>query len=116
MKKLALFSSVLLALPLFAGAQYGTLAPIQQFIVSIANIIALLIPISIGVAMLVFFYGLIKYIHNAEKGIGQKIMANGIIALFVMVSIWGIIRLIQSALLNGTNQPNTVNAPHFPTN
>lgn len=112
MKKTALITASLLGLPLLASAQ--TLAPVQTLIVSIGNIIALLIPISIGVAMLVFFYGLIIYIKNAEKGAGQKIMINGILALFVMVSIWGIVALAQNAL--GVTGNQNVPAPHFPTN
>ncbi len=116
MKKFALISSALFAAPLFAWAQYGSLSPISQFIVSIGNIVALLIPITIGIAMVVFFYGLVKYIRNPEKTDGRQIMIAGIVSLFIMVSIWGIIRLVQTTILGNTNQPNQVNAPHFPTN
>ncbi len=116
MKKIALISSSLFALPLFASAQYGSLAPVQQFIVSIGNIVALLIPIMIGLAMLYFFYGLIQYIKKPESKEGTKTMIAGIISLFIMVSIWGIVRLVQSAVLGGTNPSTTIGAPHFPTN
>jgi len=116
MKKIALISSTFFALPLVALAQYGTLAPIQQFIISIGNIVALLIPITIGIAMVFFFWGLVQYIRKPEAAEGKKIMIAGILALFVMVSIWGIIKLAQTAILGGTNQPNQINAPRFPTN
>ncbi len=112
MKKFALITSSFLALPFFASAQ--TLGPIQTLIVSIGNLVALLIPICIGIAMLAFFWGLITYIRQPEKEAGRKIMINGIVALFIMVSIWGIIALAQNAL--GVTGTQNVPAPHFPTN
>lgn len=115
MKKIVITSSILIALPLVASAQ-GTLAPIQSLIVSVGNIIALLIPISIGAAMLVFFYGLFKYIRKPDDKEGSAIMLRGIASLFIMVSIWGIIHLVQTALLGGTSPTTQVSAPHFPTN
>ena len=114
MKKTALISAAFLALPFVAFAQ-GNLSNIQQLIVAIGNIVALLIPIMIGVAMLVFFYGLVKYVQGGE-GVseGKNIMIGGIIALFIMVSIWGIIRFAQASLGIGADQ--NIQAPHFPTN
>lgn len=116
MKKIALASASLFVLPFVAFAQGGTLAPLQQLIVSVGNIVALLIPICIGVAMLAFFWGLVQYIRNPAKETGKAMMINGILALFIMVSIWGIIQVVQVALLGGSNPTNSVNAPHFPTN
>ena len=115
MKKIALVSSTLFVLPFVAHAQ-GTLAPIQTFIISVGNIIALLIPIAIGAAMVVFFWGLILYIKNPVHKEGVKMMVAGLLSLFIMVSIWGIIKLIQTALLGSSTQTTQINAPHFPTN
>ena len=118
MKKIALVTSSLFALPLVAAAQGGggNLGPIQNLIVAIGNIVALLIPICIGLAMLAFFWGLVLYIREPEKKDGTKIMIAGLVSLFIMVSIWGIIQLAQNALLGSTNSTQTVPAPHFPTN
>lgn len=118
MKKIVSISSLFLALPFVAFAQAGTLAPIQSLIVSIGNIISLIIPILIGVAMVAFFWGLILYIKGAGKSAseGKSIMIAGLTALFIMVSVWGIIRFFQSALLGSTSTPQTINAPHFPQN
>jgi len=46
----------------------------------------------------VFFWGLVKYLwsmSNEDAHEGLKIMFWGIIAIFVMVSIWGLIALLQ---------------------
>ena len=92
----------------------GNLAPLKSLIISIGEIVNLLIPIAIAVALIVFFWGLIKYIHGSGKSAagGKSIMIAGLVSLFVMVSVWGIVRLAQSAL--GVDQNNTINAPRFP--
>ena len=115
MKKLALISSSLFALPFIAAAQtYGTLAPIQSLINSIGTIVLNLIPITIGLAMVVFFWGLVKYIQNPESKTGKQIMTAGLLSLFVMVSIWGIIALAQQAFLGSNANQNQINAPQMP--
>ena len=58
-----------------------------------------IIGLFVTLAIVVFFWGLIKYLwsmsaEDAHEGL--KIMFWGVIAIFVMVSIWGIIRLLQS--------------------
>ena len=115
MKK-TLFAASLFVAPFVAAAQ-GNLGNIQQLILSIGNIVGLLIPILIGVAMLFFFWGLIKYIRASGEGHkeGQNMMIAGIVSLFVMVSIWGIVRFAQSSLGIDPNAQN-IPAPRFPRN
>lgn len=52
----------------------------------------------ITLAIVIFFWGLIKYLVEVgeKKAEGLQIMFYGVVAIFVMVSIWGIIRLLQS--------------------
>jgi len=61
------------------------------------DLIKLTIPVIAGLALLVFFWGLVKFISNIsgdEKAIkeGKNLMVWGLIALFIMISIWGILR------------------------
>ncbi|MCK9352134.1 MAG: hypothetical protein WCT49_02790 [Candidatus Paceibacterota bacterium] len=69
-------------------------------------IVAQLIPIASMLAILFFFYGLAVYILKAgdpEKAAeGKSIMIWGILALFVMVSIYGIIGFLQRS--TGTDE------------
>lgn len=75
---------------------------IQELITSSYSVVDLLIPIAVGVALLAFFWGLSQFILHKSGGSetarseGSRLMVWGIIALFVIVSIWGIIALIQS--------------------
>lgn len=73
---------------------------------------------SIGVltslALLVFIWGIVKYIYSQgtdAKADGKKIMIGGVVALFVLFSVWGIIRFIQEDL--GVTQGSTMIVPRF---
>lgn len=74
---------------------------------SIADVVQRLIPIVIGLGVLVFLWGIVKYISSPDpksKKESITFMTWGIISLFVMVSVWGIVFLLQDAFLGGTNQ------------
>lgn len=108
MKK-ALITATLFALPAVAFAQQ--LQPIRNLIRSVGDIVAMLIPILITLALVAFFYGLFQYIWGGAKKHkeGAQFMAMSLIALFVMVSVWGLVRLIGAAV--GVNQESTINIP-----
>src|SRR3989338_10900605 len=112
MKKIII--AVLALTPIFAFAQ--NLDNIGQLIASIGGIVQIALPIVVGIALLVFFWGLVKFIFaqgNEEAKVeAKKIMLWGIIALFVMVSIWGLVKFIGTAL--GVNQGDTVIVPTVP--
>ena len=112
MKKQALIAFALFSLPLLASAQQ--LAPLQTLIGSIGRLVASVVPILITIALIVFFWGLIQYIRGAGKSAaaGKSIMIAGIVSLFVMVSIWGIIALAQNAL--NVNPNAQVQSPGVP--
>ncbi len=73
------------------------------------------IPLVAFLALLVFFWGLAKFISNVSgdaKAVdqGKSLMVWGTVALFVMVSIWGILRFLQGELGLGT-----LGVPFLPT-
>lgn len=101
MKKLSAgLSALLLALPLAASAQ--SLQPLANLIGAIARLVGALVPILITGALVAFFWGLVRYLlaKDGEKGIAgaKNLMIWGLVTLFVMVSVWGIVRLAQDAL------------------
>jgi hypothetical protein len=65
------------------------------------------IGLMITLAIVVFFWGLIRYLLDVgeKKHEGLEIMFYGVIAIFVMVSIWGIIRLLQSTFKVTSTDP-----------
>lgn len=115
---------------LIAAAVYGTiLAPVAVFAQttasptataarSISSIIQMiqtwiswLLPIMISVAILFFFYGLATYLYSdgedKQKGLNRMMM--GILAVFVMASLGGIVALLQNTF--GTGGQQNLNAP-----
>lgn len=69
-------------------------------------------------ALLVFFAGIVEYIWGKRQGdsgkvkTGNEFMTWGLVALFVMFSVYGIIKLGQSVLF-GTKDVNTIDIPTF---
>ncbi|MBV9159284.1 MAG: hypothetical protein JO019_01650 [Candidatus Kaiserbacteria bacterium] len=87
-----------LLLPVLANAQ--TASGIFNLINTATRILNALVSLFVLAAVVVFFWGLIQYLMNVgeEKSKGLQTMIWGIIAIFVMVSIWGIIRILQQTI------------------
>lgn len=104
------------ALPMFAFAQSSgqpTLTGIQTLIQTLGHFISLLLPIVVALALLGFFWGLAKFIFSAgdegAKDEGRRIMIWGVVALFVMVSVWGLVQFIgQNLGINQTQNANVI--------
>lgn len=58
------------------------------------------IPLLIAVALVLFIWGVLKFILNADDSAkreeGRLFIVWGLIGLFVMVSIWGIVNILNS--------------------
>jgi len=95
---------------------FGQQSPtIGQLIRSALNVLNLLVPFVIGLALVLFLYGVVRYAlagSAEDKSSARKVMLWGIIALFVMVSVWGLVNLLRDALGISTN-PN-ISAPSVP--
>lgn len=85
-------------LPVFAFAQ--NLGNIEGLVNSVGRIINILIPIVFALAMLFFFWGLASYLIGGEhnRDVAMKRMVWGIVAIFVMAAVWGLVRFIGSAV------------------
>jgi hypothetical protein len=107
---IALGSFGVLATPFLASAQ-GT-GDLTSFVRVIGNIVNLLVPLVSTLAIVFFFYGLAKYVLNAgdeeKKAEGKNIMIWGVLAMFVLVTIWGIIGFLQKTAGN-TQGPANIN-------
>lgn len=83
----------------------------------IGEILAAVLPVLMLLALIYFFYGLAKYILSAgdeeKKTQGRDIMIWGIIALFVMVSVWGLVALLQRSF-TPTGGPTPQSLPLIP--
>jgi hypothetical protein len=112
MKQLARIGIV--GLMAFAPLAAFAVANVQNALLLIGNLINTATPIVVALALLGFFWGLAIFIFSAgdekKRGQGRNIMIWGILALFVMLSVFGIIATLQSTL-----QLNTYNTIPIPT-
>ena len=86
-------------LPAVALAQFTGSA---RLLVAAQYIVSILIRIVFATGLLVFLWGIVKYIGSAgdvtKAKEGKSIMTYGIIAMFVMAAIWGIVEFISIEL------------------
>lgn len=108
MKKIAL-ASFALAFPLVTFAQ--TVNSIQSagaFFINIINNVA--VPIVFALAFLTFIWGVFKYFirggadEKARKE-GLDLMLYGLIGFFVMVSVWGLVRILVGSVNLDSSTP-----------
>ncbi len=88
-------------LPLVSGAQSApNLGNVKTLASSIGDIIEILIPIVFALALLFFFWGLAKYLLGGaeDKDQAKNLMIWGIVALFVMAAVWGLVRFLGTAI------------------
>ena len=90
---------------------------LTQLISFAGDILNRVIPVLIALALVIFFWGLIQYIRTHKAGKGKDVMIAGLVGLFIMVSVWGIIRIAQNTLgvsNSGANIGNTIpNVPQY---
>lgn len=71
-----------------------TFAELAGFLICVMNRI---VPVLIGIALIIFFWGIIRYIASGgedAKVKGRSLMLWGVVALFFMVSVFGIVQLL----------------------
>ncbi len=117
-KIVGLCAAAIAVVPSFVSAQLinlgsgGNLEDVFTKLIFIVN--AYVIPFIIGLAVILFLIGVLKYIMNAdneeERKKGAQGMIYGIIGLVVMFSFWGLIRFVQSSfgLKDGANSNGLV--------
>jgi hypothetical protein len=97
---------------LYAAACSGS-SNICNLILVAGDMINLLTGIVAALALLVFFWGVVRYILAAgdekAKDQGKRTMVGGVIALFVMFSVFGIIFFLRQSF--GINNVQNVPPP-----
>ncbi len=102
---MGLFFGTLAKVAFAQGAGGGV---INAFVVSATDYINKnIIPILVAIAVLVFFYNLIFFIFNSsnekEREEFKKYSLNSILALFILLCVWGIIGIFTHTFFNGKN-------------
>lgn len=117
MKKLTILISVsLLPLVTFAQGSGGSLTNVENLAQSLQRIVNILLPALFTLAVVVFFWGVVRYIFAGEqdKEKAKKTMLWGVIAIFVMASIWGLVKFIGDTF--GIQEKKSVPVPGIDRN
>ncbi len=85
----------------------------EEAIISIGALVEQLIPIVIAIGLLFFIWGLVQFIlasgDETAKEVGKRRMVWGILALFVIVAVWGLVDLLAG--ITGVETGGTIDAP-----
>ena len=110
MKKLLTSLSIALS-PLLVLAQTTEAVDAFSLIRILQNVVDVAIPFIIGLAVLVFLYGLFQFVTAAgdeeARANAKNLIIWSVIAIFVMVSVWGLVNILRGTL----NLDTEVNAP-----
>lgn len=81
----------------------------------ICFIMKALVPLAFSIAIILFIWGVIKYVINADNEAkrkeGGKFILWGIVALFVMLSVWGLVAVLSNTIGQDTAIPQLPIAP-----
>jgi uncharacterized membrane protein len=100
---------VLFCASTFPVFSYAAVSNAKELISAVMFLVSIVIPIVAMLSLGLFFWGLARFVYHADNADsreeGRRLMFWGIIALFVMFSIWGIVSLISSDLGVGFSDP-----------
>ncbi len=105
--KNTILSLAIFILPVVASAASAP-KDFQGLIQRFMDLIQLAVPVLMSLAVLGFLYGVATYMwkgseSDAARKEGSKFMMWGIIALFVMVSIWGLVGILDNTIFGGSS-------------
>lgn len=102
--------------PVLAFAQGANLSGLSQLVTQIGGIIAKIIPLMFAIAIVYFFWGLIQFLRGAGDpkmhDQGKMHMIYGIIAIAVMISVYGLVAWLQTNL--GVSSVTSLPLPTVP--
>ena len=82
----------------------STLASVVQTLISFIN---LLVGVLATLAIVIFFWGLVRYIYRSDDehalAEGRQTILWSLIALFVLFSLWGILAVLNIAFFGGSS-------------
>lgn len=101
-----------------AHAQSGEIGgnTVSQYLLSIIGFINVVaVPVVFAVAFVTFIWGIFLYFiaggaNEERRDQGKQLAIWGIVAFFIMVSVWGLVNVLV-----GTFGFGNVNAPNLPT-
>jgi|SRR3989344_462624 len=95
-----------------AGIALGTL---EGILCKVGDILNILVPILIALAVVIFIWGVITYVVGGDeeaKKKGRQRMIWGIVGIAVIVALWGLVRVLTRTF--GVGNVENINFPTTP--
>jgi uncharacterized membrane protein YqhA len=99
----------------------ATVAQAQNFdwfknlVFEIKDLVQISIPVLVVLALALFIWGVVQFIFTAGdekvRGEGKKKIAWGVVGLFVIVSVWGLVAFISEITDIGPTDDDAIKAP-----
>ena len=108
---------VALVLGLSLAPFIASAATIQSILTVFNQILNYIIPILITLAVVYFIWGVIQYTLSTDeekKKKARSMIIQGLIGLFVIISFWGIVRVISNTIGVGPTQIRDIDIPCIP--
>jgi len=100
-------------LPVAAFASGPDLGYVDSAVSEVGELVVQLVPVVIAIGLLLFIWGLVQFImasgDDEARAVGKRKIIWGIVALFVIVSVWGLVGLLND--LTGVEQGTEFEAP-----
>jgi hypothetical protein len=96
------------------GGLIGAATGLTSVVEELTKAANALIPFFLAIAVVVFIYGVIKYIlvtGAEEKSQARGYIIYGIIGIAVIISLFGVVKLLQTTF--GVTNPATIDIPQF---
>jgi hypothetical protein len=111
LKNIILVSGIAIFTVFYPSTTYAV--TLRGYLTPIIDFLDTLFPLLIGIAMIVFFWGVIKYLYAGPnedlKKSSKRVLVAGIIGLFVVVSLGGIVKLVTDMLnLDNSSPPEPI--------
>lgn len=95
-------------------------ANLTDIICILINLAQAIVPVLVGLALLFFFWGLAQWILNMSDSdkheAGKQRMIWGLVALFFILSIGGLVTILQSTFFGGGSNSLHTTPPGFSSN
>ena len=97
---IAIFFSLV---PMVTDAATVYFADVSSMITQASNLLKVLVGMAFALAILAFFFGIARFLWNVDqpekREEGRSLMIYSVVAIFVMVSIWGLVAFLQKAFI-----------------
>ncbi len=103
--KVAMLGGALMPALVFAQ---GKITTFEGLVNKFISIIKYVVPLIFAIALVAFLWGVFQYFFSGaeKKEEAKDFLLYGIIGLFIMVSVWGLVRILTGTFLLENAQPN----------